>query len=53
MTSKDIAPTAQAAVLQEELAVVEGPEEPDLVLAASTLPTTQSTFSSHGVSHKF
>ena len=53
VTSEDIAPTMQAAVPQGELAVVEGPEEPEepevpnLVLAASALPTTQSTFSSH------
>ena len=52
MTPKDIAPAAQAAVPQRELAAVEGPEEPDPVLAVSTLPTTQSIFSSHDVSRQ-
>ena len=46
MTSEDIALAAQAANPQGELAIVKGSEEPDLVLAAFALPTTQSMFSS-------
>ena len=45
VTLEGIAPAVQAAVPQGKLAIVEGseePEVPDLVLAASTLPTTQS-----------
>ena len=53
MTSEDTAPTAQAAVLQRELATVERPGELDPVLVASVLPTTISKFSSHGVSCQF
>ena len=53
MTSKDIAPTAQAAILQEELVAVEGSKEPDPILTASALSTIQSIFSSHGVSRQF
>ena len=53
MTQEDIAPVAQVAVPQGELAAVEGPEEPNSVLAAFALPTTQSMFSSHGVSCQF
>ena len=49
MTPEDIAPTLQVAVLQEELATVEGPEELDTVLPISALLTTQSMFSSHGI----
>ena len=53
VTPEDIALAAQAAILQGELATMEGPKELDLVLATSALPTTQSMFSSHGVSHQF
>ena len=53
VTPENIAPVVQVSVLQWELAAVEGPEEPDPVVAASTLPTTQSMFSSHGVSRQF
>ena len=56
MTLEGISPVVQAAVPQGELAAVKGPEElevPDLVLVASTLPTTQSMFSSPGVSRQF
>ena len=45
-----------AAVPQGKLAIVEGPEEPEvpnLVLAASALPTSQLNFSFHGVSRQF
>ena len=53
VTSEDIAPTAQVAVPQGELMVMEGSKEPNLVLATSALLTTQSMFSSHRVSHQF
>ena len=56
MTLEGIALTVQAVVPQGELAAVKGakePEVPDLVLVASTLPTTQSMFSSLGISRQF
>ena len=56
MTLEGITPAVQAVGPRWELAVVEGPEEPevpDLVLAAFALPTSQSKFSFHGVSHQF
>ena len=53
VTSEDIAPIAQVVVPQGELMVMEGPKEPNSVLAAFALPTTQSMFSSHGVSCQF
>ena len=56
VTLEGITLTVQAVVPQGELVVGEGPEEPevpDLVLAASILPTSQSKLSFHGVSHQF
>ena len=47
---KDIVPAEQAIILQGELAIV---KEPNPALTASALPTTQSTFSSYGVSRQF
>ena len=53
VTPEDIAPAAQVAVLQRELAATEGLEEHDPVLVASVLPTIQSSFSSHAISRQF
>ena len=56
VTLEGITLVVQAVVPQGELVAVEGPKEPEVpdpILATSALPTSQSMFSSHGVSHQF